>query len=215
MNKPQSQEKKDAKAEKCLPVAGQLFYSQGIEDVKMTDIASACGLGVATLYRAFRVKKTIVIAVGTRLWHVKVQQYYELEKENEEKHLNGLESYKALFNFYQKTFQEEGNFFLFLKEFDSFCLKEKVRMEELASYEAEVLKIHSLFIDIGQRGIKDGSIRGDIDFSVTYFAYSKAMVGLCQKLIGENNILKSDLQNESIKQLQAMSDIICDYLKAR
>ena len=42
---------KNKRFEKAVEVSAQLFLKNGIEAVKMTDIADECGIGVATLYR--------------------------------------------------------------------------------------------------------------------------------------------------------------------
>ena len=51
---------KNKRFEKAVEVSAQLFLKNGIEAVKMTDIADECGIGVATLYRYFGTKKVFI-----------------------------------------------------------------------------------------------------------------------------------------------------------
>ena len=51
------------RTEQAVTVSAQLFLKNGIEAVKMTDIAEASGIGVATLYRYFGTKIGITIAI--------------------------------------------------------------------------------------------------------------------------------------------------------
>ena len=52
----------------AIDVSAKMFLQNGIENVKMTDIADECGIGVATLYRYFGTKTGITIAAMTHLW---------------------------------------------------------------------------------------------------------------------------------------------------
>ena len=54
--------------ERAVEISAEMFLKNGIEAVKMTDIAKQCGFGVATLYRYFGTKNGITIAAMTYLW---------------------------------------------------------------------------------------------------------------------------------------------------
>ena len=60
---------KTKRIERAVEISAEMFLRNGIEAVKMTDIADACGVGVATLYRYFGTKTTITIAAMTHLWN--------------------------------------------------------------------------------------------------------------------------------------------------
>ena len=53
-NVPESQ--KSRRIEHAVEISAEMFLKRGIDAVKMTDIADACGVGVATLYRYFGTK---------------------------------------------------------------------------------------------------------------------------------------------------------------
>lgn len=57
-----------AKREAMLDEGFRLFAEKGIEVVPMLDVAKACGIGVATLYRYYNTKLALVLAIGTREW---------------------------------------------------------------------------------------------------------------------------------------------------
>ena len=48
--------------------AAALFLRDGIEAVRMTDIAEASGVGVATLYRRYKTKTALAVRAGTYMW---------------------------------------------------------------------------------------------------------------------------------------------------
>ena len=63
-----AQNLKTRRIHRAVEVSAQLFLRDGIEAVKMTDIADESGIGVATLYRYFGTKTGIAIAAMTHLW---------------------------------------------------------------------------------------------------------------------------------------------------
>lgn len=60
-----AEESRDAHIVAC---AAALFLKDGLGEVRMTDIADASGIGVATLYRRFSTKTNLAIAAATLLW---------------------------------------------------------------------------------------------------------------------------------------------------
>ena len=75
-----------AKRELMLKTGFKIFSGQVIEAVSMQDVAKACNLGIATLYRYFATKLEFVITIGARQWqeyYIEVQERYrELDGEN-------------------------------------------------------------------------------------------------------------------------------------
>ena len=59
---------KNKRFEAAVAASAKLFLENGIDNVKMTDIAEKSGIGVATLYRYFGTKTRIAIAAMTYLW---------------------------------------------------------------------------------------------------------------------------------------------------
>ena len=73
---------RDLREESIVYVAAELFLRDGIEAVKMTDVAEKAEVGVASLYRYFGTKETLVIRAGALLWrdlHTLFQTVYEAE----------------------------------------------------------------------------------------------------------------------------------------
>ncbi|MBR4179513.1 MAG: helix-turn-helix transcriptional regulator, partial [Treponema sp.] len=59
---------RNARIEKILSSAYELFSKRGIEDVAMTDIADRSKIGVASLYRYFETKEILVVRTATQVW---------------------------------------------------------------------------------------------------------------------------------------------------
>ena len=58
-----------ANREDMMAEGFRLFSERGIEAVGMQEVADACHLGIATLYRYFRNKPELVLAIG----HIRCQ----------------------------------------------------------------------------------------------------------------------------------------------
>lgn len=211
MNKPFTPAKRASKSNQIVLTAKKLFLEQGIDLVKMTDIADACDLGVATLYRYFRVKKGLVIAAGLLVWEEAYEDFATIAEASKKVGANGYESLKSLAMHFYTLFHEDKDFFLFVRDFDSFCIKERVLPSELTENDAIFLKIKDLFMAAGQRGIQDGSVRPHEDFEITYFAFSRALLSLGEKLIGDTAIVQSDKLTDSDKQILALINVLLAY----
>jgi len=214
MNKKESPEKKEKKRQYILSAARSMFMEEGIDTVSMKEIAQKCLYGVATLYRWFSAKKYIVVGVGVQIWSEKKDKFLEIEKANQERKLNGYESFKNLMSYYESLFVSDPSFFIFLEDFDDYVLKEKMSEEELAPYNDVLMEIQSIFLGCAKQGVADGSVRKDIDFTMTYYSFAKALIGLAQKLILENNIVASDKAVVASKEIHTLIEVVTDFIEA-
>ena len=178
----------------------------------MTDIAKSSHLGVATLYRYFRVKKNLVIAAGTLLWKEEYLTFAKISDQCENEGLNGAASLRKLMLHFYDLFLTRKEFFLFIRDFDSFCHEERVRVEELRDYDQNFIAIRDLFLRTGERGQKDGSLNPIPNSETIYFAFSRAVLGLGEKLIGENAIVPSDKTSDGESQILALINVLSGYL---
>ena len=55
-----------ARREAMLAEGFRLFSEKGIDTVSMQEVANACGVGIATLYRYYSTKLALVLAIGAR-----------------------------------------------------------------------------------------------------------------------------------------------------
>ncbi|MBQ4225759.1 MAG: helix-turn-helix transcriptional regulator, partial [Oscillospiraceae bacterium] len=69
--------------ELAVASAARLFLEKGLDNVRMTDIADDCGVGVATLYRYFGTKTIIAIEAVSYLWNDLGRLFEERFREEE------------------------------------------------------------------------------------------------------------------------------------
>ena len=99
-----------ARREAMLREGFRLFAERGIEAVFMQEIADACGLSLATLYRYYSSKLALVIAIGTRQW----RDYAEYAKARIQKldfaSMTAAELLDFYFDFYKDLYQTTRSF---------------------------------------------------------------------------------------------------------
>lgn len=204
---------RDSRMDGAVSAAAELFLREGIENVKMTDIAAGAGVGVASLYRYFGTKTEIVIRVGILEWQ-KVKglfngvfdcDYYNAK--------SGIEQIHDLLKIQLVLFRSHKDFLRFLNEFDIYMTREKVEKNQLAGYENGIMNIYPAFENAYKKGIEDGSVNPDADFALVYRSVSHSLMSLCEKFImGE--ILPSDRFESAEDEINLIIAMALGFLKS-
>lgn len=197
-----------------VQAAADLFLERGIEAVKMTDIATRCGVGVATLYRYFGTKTRLVISAGILLWSRFLDAFQHTSTSPRFLKADGCTRLRLLMENYIISFREHAEFISFLDEFDHLMLAEKVDAAELVEYDREVQVFYPLFRQAYLQGVADGSVVNTVDFPTFYRSVNHALMGVAQKLI-RGEILPSDDFSEGIAELECIVEMAVGYLAGR
>ena len=117
----------------AVDAAAELLLGGDVVDIKMTDIADKCGIGVASLYRYFGTKGDIVTKAGCVLWgRIKAlfdgvfESPYYLEK-------SGYDKLCELMKVFRVLYISHKDFLRFVDSFDRFVLTEKISPRRLRS----------------------------------------------------------------------------------
>ena len=203
---------KNKRIEKAIETCAEIFLKNGIESVRMTDIAQNSGVGVATLYRYFGTKTGITIAAMTFLWNqMKDMLSGFFDTENYEKQ-NGLKQLQDLMKMYVVIYQAHPAFMKILSEFDLMLLNEKVPPEELKDYERSIVNFYPLFEKAYVTGLADGSVREVPDIKLFYVSFAHSLMELSKKLI-QGELLPNDDFSIAEKELEMVIETVIYYLK--
>lgn len=173
-------------------VAARLFLENGIESVRMTDVAKGAGVGVATLYRHFSTKGRLAAGAGILIWKRFNRLIAERASTAAYAELSGLERLASLMDYYCETYAMQPGFMRFLDEFDRLALLEGLKGEELmTAYTAEVNASYPIFKNAYELGLKDGSIAREVDFNLFFRTVSHALMGVAQKML-RGEVIQSD-----------------------
>lgn len=203
---------KSKRANQAIAVCAQMYLEQGIEAVKMTDIADACGVGVATLYRYFGTKPGITIRAAIYLWQDVLAFFSDTLESDTYGAMSGEGQMSTLMHMFITLYREHGPFLKFLAEFDTFLSQEEYAAEDQAAYEASVVDIYPVCEAAYKKGIADGTLREIPDFHTYYNCYTHGLMALCQKFI-RGELLPGDDFSKAEAELEMMIDGAMHYLK--
>ena len=206
---------RNARIEKILSSAYELFSKRGIEDVAMTDIADRSKIGVASLYRYFETKEILVVKTATQAWEYQMQDVLPSLLRPKYKNSTGYEQLQEIFALFIKLYEKETDFLRFIYLFDAFAVKEKIPKEAMANYEAKILLVKQIISDAIQKGFDDGSISFKYrDYGeMLYFTLMHTFFSVAQKLSLSGKMLDMDTKKNGSLQLKLLSDVLLSGLK--
>ena len=83
-----------------LAKAYELFAKKNIESVTMAEITRECGYGTMTIYRYFKTKPQLVVAVGAWIWEQAIRENWEYRPDRDFEGMTGAE----IFEYYLESF---------------------------------------------------------------------------------------------------------------
>lgn len=196
----------------AIEVSAQMFLQSGIDNVKMTDIADECGIGVATLYRYFSSKTELVISAMTYMWEETKKMFSGVFESPSFKEQTGLKQCSDLMRMFIVLYESRPAFMKMLGEFDLMVLREKIPKEKLVDYERSILNFYPVFESAYHTGLKDNSIREIENFQLFYVSFAHTYMELSKKLL-QGEILPSDDFSLGAKELETVIDAAVYYMK--
>lgn len=167
-----------ARREAMLAEGFRLFSEKGIEAVSMQEIADACGVGIATLYRYYNTKSALVIAIGTKKWE-EFGEFINAERERrgtQKMQASGeLEFYLDCYIFLYRTHKD---LLRFNQNFNNYVKHENATPEQLAPYIGAIGAFAEMFRGVYEKGKADGTIRTDLPEEKMFAATSHIMLAV-------------------------------------
>ena len=196
-----------AKREIMLETGFRIFAENVIESVSMNDIAKACNLGIATLYRYFSTKLDFVIAIGTRQW----EDYYA-EIETEYHNLNGenmtaSQEFEFYLDSYITLYRRHKDILRFNRNFDTYVRHEGATSEQMRPYNEAVNAFARKFHTVYAKAENDGTLRTDIPEERLFVSAMYTMLSVSAKY-AEGLIYPSNSENDMTEELLFLKDII-------
>jgi AcrR family transcriptional regulator len=173
----------DTTRERILAEARRMFLDGGLYGVQMQDIAASCGISRASLYRYYEDKFDLALGVLASVWKELADDW------NGRKDAILAEGKTALdrVTLYLTKFwlsPRYGNQLLFLAEFDAFYSGSRIPEDFIdrlnAIFDENASDIVARFLE---EGIRDGSVRADIDPRLAGITVLNAVRGLQQRVM--------------------------------
>jgi len=183
----------------AVEAAAKLLLTTDVNELKMNDIADACDIGVASLYRYFGTKPALVIKAGCLLWRSVRSLFDGVFECDYYKERDGLGRLRELMKVFKVLFISHKDFLRFLDSFDRYILNEKVSPEDMENYRESIMDFYPLFDDAYKTGVRDGSLRADVDFKTMYLSVTHSLMQLSEKFArgsvfeGEEDLAEGEL----------------------
>ncbi len=204
------EQQKQQRRQNIIQIAKDLFLEQGVQTVQMQDVATASGIGIATLFRYFPKKEYLMIAATNAITDEMATDIGQII----EKSITAYEKIEQILEYYMGIMKDPQ--LRLAKYFDSFDLYEKTAEESPEQY-AEYLSARSnlarVLLKISEQGKQDGSLRPGIDLDV----FVMTMVQNFSIFTYKSSLTKHDTNLSTLlsadKQLLMMKDVFLRYIQ--
>ena len=202
----------DVRMDRAVECAAGLFLKRRIADARMTDVAEAAGVGVATLYRRFSTKTRLALAAGTFLWRRFNERIVALVESDAFLGMSGADRLERMLRLYAEGYVENAGFVLFIDDLDGLLVTEGAPLDAVVAYGREVDSFYLIFADAYQLGLQDGSVAREVDFPVFYRSVAHALMGVAQKL-ARGEVIPSDDFSTGAQELECIVDMAVRALR--
>ena len=198
---------KEVKIKFVVDVATNLFQQHSINTVTIKDIAEEAGIGEATIYRYFSNKENIIMACINKLMETVARDYFKLSKGR-----TGYEKLSIFYTSFLDVFNNNPDFFFFLKEFDAYIYA--IKPKNLKAYERDIGQYKIYYTNAYDIGVADGSVKIIKNIDVFYTSTTHALLELCKKLSLKRALLTQDKTIKKAAEIQCLIKLILQSLKA-
>ena len=152
-----------AARKKCiLENSFRLFSESTIDKVTMNNVADACGIGVATLYRYYKTKQALVLDVATWLWDGYTKNDIQKLKETQKREMSAADEYIFYLDSFIDLYRNHKDMMRFNQMFNIYVRSEKLTEEQLEPYINPIRALEKRFHGTILKGQADGTLRTDI-----------------------------------------------------
>jgi AcrR family transcriptional regulator len=191
---------KEKRRNDIIKAAEKLFFSKGYENVTMNDVAKEAELARGTLYLYFKNKDDIYIAIainGSKILNKMFNECCQGEK-------TGIEKVKSLILAFCEFSKKYPGYYAAYYYSRMFCFEDFLELEELKKIRtANTRRV----IDSLYEGIKDGTVRQDVDPLKATLILTSSMTGVLtltpviEMYLKNNNLTHDELIDYAINMM--------------
>ncbi len=177
---------KEQRREAILDAAEKIFFSKGMNQTTMDDIAEEAELSKGTLYLYFSSKEDLYLGIAYRALSLLENMFVEAVK----KHKKGIQQIKAIGEAYYRYSKEHANYFNMILHYEISRMEKSISesiMDQCHQIGQKVMQVVSGAI---QKGIIDKSIRANLDPVKTAYLLQGTSTGIIQLITREQQHLK-------------------------
>ena len=199
--------------ERMLTVGFRVFSEESIETVSMQKVAAACGLGVATVYRYFRTKTELAIAIGARIWKnyaVKVEEMYRARGGDA---MNAAEELAFFLDCFLDLYKNHKDVLRFIRNFETFIRHENASKEDIRVYNSVVDGFAKKFHAVYQKAEQDGTLRLEMPETKFFYTIMYIMLAAAEKF-AEGLVYPLEYEEDMTEELELLKNMILQKYSA-
>ncbi|AFG36397.1 TetR/AcrR family transcriptional regulator [Spirochaeta africana] len=203
-------EQRDTNRLKLLDAAEQLFLQHGIQAVTMQQIAARAGLSRVTLYKHFSGKDELLFAVEIRIlqeFHQSGELYTTGADNRSLADVSALIRLEHKLTGYLAYFRRHRHHFRFVGLFDQHY-SISYPNQELEQQYRQALSGFSNTVQLLAQGIRDGSMRSDIDPHATSAFIGNVFIATAHRIAAREAILA----REHNLDMQVLPVMFCEMV---
>ena len=203
-------ENKSQRTAHIISVAERLFLERAIHEVQMQEIADACGIGIATLFRYFPKKELLVVQVAQKI----ILEMRDEMKIITEQPVTAYEMVEQILDYFiDFTTSSKVKLAHFHDSVDIYAKLSSeldVFSQDYIDSQTEFAKTLKTVVEIG---INDGSIRPDIEIDLTMQAiFNNFSIYVIHSSV-RNNLPRMRSQFSGTEEQQKLKEIFLQFIK--
>ena len=155
-----------------------IFSEMSIDKVSMANVANKAGIGIATLYRYYRTKPELVVAVGTHVWSNFIRDYTPIRNDDK---MTAVEELEFFLDSFLELYKNHKKLLCFNQFFNIYIRNEAVPKKALNSYNEMVDKLAIRFHRIYVKGERQNAVHGN-EREGDVFIYRTSHACRCHKV---------------------------------
>ena len=140
---------------RILDVGFCIFSEMSIDKVSMANVANKAGIGIATLYRYYRTKPELVVAVGTHVWSNFIRDYTPIRNDDK---MTAVEELEFFLDSFLELYKNHKKLLCFNQFFNIYIRNEAVPPKALNSYNEMVDRLAMRFHRTYVKGERDKTL---------------------------------------------------------
>ncbi len=186
-----------ARKQKILAGAFRVFSAKGIDSVSMNDVASACRIGCATLYRHYATKAVLAAAVAEWTWENMIGKQMRLAAKKEG---TGAELLGYFLDAVVELYRKHPDSLRYEQFFQVFARNEHLLGELMEVYHAAMNELNSYFQRIYDTAKKDGTLRTEASEKEMFsFCFQSMMAFACRASAGLSYMEGMNAESELLR----------------
>lgn len=204
-------ERREYNVQRTIGAALECFQELGIEATTQVVLAKKVCLTTKTMQRYFKSKEEMVLLAMKQL----NDRYYDLIQWQLEKadfsSMSGLDVLLAFFAAHEVFFDPQNRILLLMTEMHLYLIRHHILESQILMQINPVSPERRYVMKSLEKGVQDGSIRGDIDLDLTYAYLTSSFAGMIQRMMilpsmydgSRNGIDKKDILAYYIEKTKA------------